>query len=99
VRALFGIVPLALLAACASPVLPPQVVIQTKLIAPSIAPDLFECGNAPRAPGQAIMQSEVARYIVVLWAWGSECQSHLLAVQQSLAVAAASPTLIPSKDR
>ena len=83
-RIIYGLLPLLMVTACASPP-PPQVVVQTKLIAPSVPPDLFDCGAAPRAPAHEVMQSDVARYLVVLWAWGSECQSHLLAVRQSLA--------------
>jgi hypothetical protein len=98
VKVFLSLIPLALVVACASPAPQPQIVVQTKLLAPSISPELFDCGDAPRAPAQAIMQSAVARYIVVLWAWGSECQSHLLAVKQSLSVA--NPTwLNTSKER
>ena len=92
-RNLLSLLPLLVVAACASPQVQPQIVVQTKLIAPSISPDLLECGDAPTAPNHVAMQSDVARYLVVLWSWGSECQSHLLAVKQSLAeIASPSPT-------
>jgi len=87
-RILFGLLPLLLVVACASPPPPPQIIVQTQLIVPSIAPDLFDCGDAPSAPDNVVMQSDVAHYVVALWGWGSECKSHLLAVQQSLATQA-----------
>lgn len=80
----FSLIPLVLFAACASTPPQPQPIIQTKLITPDIAPSLLECGVSPRAPSHAALQSDVARYVVSLWVWGSECQSHLQAVQQSL---------------
>ena len=74
------------LAGCASTPPSPQIVVQTKLVAPNIDPDLLSCGDAPKVPVHAVMQSDAAHYLVALWAWGNECRSHLEAVRQSLSI-------------
>lgn len=85
----------AVLAGCGTPSTPAPPAIQTKLITPYVPPDLFDCGTAPDVPASNSQQSAVARYIVALWGWGNRCQSHLLAVQQSLSqpTGTAKPTL------
>ena len=83
-KILCGLVPLMMLVGCAAPPVVPPPVIETKLIAPDIAPELLDCGQAPPVPAGASMQSDVARYLVAVWSWGNECSSHLQAVKQSL---------------
>jgi len=81
---------LALVALSACSAVPPPPAIETKLMPEAIPPDLLECGSAPIAPANALMQSDAARYLISIWQWGSECQSHLTAVKQSLASQSAS---------
>jgi hypothetical protein len=82
-------------AGCAAQQPKVQTVVETKLVEPSISPDLLVCGDAPEVPANAAMQSDVAHYLVGLWLWGNECQSHLLAVKQSLAVNINTPVTAP----
>ena len=70
--------------ACAGVPSPPSVVVQTRLITPQIDTNLLSCGDAPVVPAHAVLQSDVARYLVSLWVWGNQCRSHLDAVRQSL---------------
>jgi hypothetical protein len=73
------LLPVVLLAGCATP--PPLTRIVT--ITPEIPPGLLNCAAAPVVP-EATTQAQVADYIVALWLAGQDCRAHVNAVRTVL---------------
>lgn len=67
---------LPLLAACAAP----QERVETVAVSPPAT--LLTCRAAPSAPRDAVLQSDVARYVVRLAESGQDCRDKLGAVRR-----------------